>query len=407
MGKKLGLFAAVIALLAVVGGVSYFVVTRMRRREATGLASVPRDVLGVVSFNADRIRNFPPAQRLRQLAMAQPDVVRNWGPLVGACGFDPMDRIDTLTFAWDRTALTDRGPAAGLFVVALGRVNAAETMTCLGAAARSGRTPSMLVPQAPMNGHAVVTFASVGGAPSPNDPRVAILNNGVATGTAAAVQRAVNVADHREPGADGNDQLRGALRALDGELYAYGVVDVIALLQSLPPEAMASVRGLNVPGFSSAAAQLLAIQSSGVGLMRQGDGLRTAMVVTYRTSAEATNAATLVLQGIGLVRLGAMPEMVREEQRYMRQLLEAQAVDPSIAPQAAPVQQLFTLVNTLPDRVRVRADGATVHVELDVTGAEVSVIEAGARAMAASQASMGRMRGAERAMPVDPAPMAL
>ncbi len=404
MGKKLGLFAAVAALFVVIGGVTYFAVTRMRRQETTGLASVPRDVLGVVSINADRIRNFPPAQRMRQLAMAQPDVVRDWAPFVAACGFDPMDRLDTLTFAWGRTAFTEHSPVPGLSIVALGRVNAAEVMRCLAAAARMGRgTPASVVPLAPINGHPVVTFVSSGGTMSPNDPQLAIVNNGIVVGTATSVPRTVNVVDHREPGADRNDQLRGALGALNGELFMYGVVDVPALLQSLPAEALTAVQTLNVPGFSSAVTQLLTIQSSGIGIMRQGDGLRGAAVVTYRTSGEAVNAAAVAQQALGLVRLGMMSEVIREEQRYMRHVTEAQATDPTIAMQVAPVQQLFTLVNALPERVRVRADGATVHVELDITGGELTVIEGGVRALAATEAAMDRVRQLQYQTP-SPAP---
>ncbi|MEI8256846.1 MAG: hypothetical protein WCJ30_14325 [Deltaproteobacteria bacterium] len=404
MGKKLGLVAAVVALFAVIGGITYFAVTRMRRQETTGLASVPRDVLGVVSINVDRIRNFPPAQRLRQLAMSQPDVVRDWAPFVATCGFDPMDRLDTLTFAWDRTAFTEHSPVPGLSVVALGRVNTVEVMRCLAAAARVGRgTPSSVVPLAPINGHPVLTFVSSGGSMSANDPRLAIVSNGIVLGTAASVPRTVNVVDHREPGADRNDQLRGALGALNGELYMYGVLDVPALLQSLPPEALNAVQTLNVPGFSSAVTQLLTIQSSGLGLMRQGDGLRAAAVITYRTPAEATNAAAVAQQALGLVRLGMMSEVMREEQRYMRRVTEAQPLDPTLVMQVAPVQQLFTLVNSLPERVRVRADGSTVHVELDVSGAEVTVIEAGSRALAATETSMDRVRSLQYGAP-SPAP---
>lgn len=403
MGKKLTLVGAVVALLAVIGGVTYFAATRMRRRETTGLACVPRDVIGVVSFNADRIRSFPPVQRLRQLAMAQPDAQRFWVPFVAACGFDPLDRVNTLTLAWDRTVFTDHGSMPGLSVVALGRITTAEIMRAFAAMARLGQgRQSSIVPLAPINNHPVVTFVTAGEAPSADNPRVAVLDNGIVTGTAAGMQRAVNVADHREPGADRNDQLRGAMIALDGELFMYGVVDVAALLQSLPPSAMTGLQTMTIPGFPSAAAQLQTIQSSGMGLMRHGDGLRGAFVVNYRTSAEATNASTMAQMGVGLVRVGAMSEFVRQEQQYMARLQAAQALDPSIALQIAPIQQLFALVNALPARIVVRADGVTVHVELDVSGAEMNVIEAGSRALVASDASMTRTRRSQDLMPMAP-----
>jgi hypothetical protein len=393
MGKKAGLFAAVAALFVVIGVVTWFAISHMKRQEATGLASVPRDSLGVISINADRIRAFPPAQRLRQMVLAQPDVARNWGPVVAGCGFDPFDRVDTVTFAWDRSAFTTRGDMPGMSLVALGHVNATDAQRCLTAASRAGHgTPPNVVPLAPINGHPVITFLDPGDTMRPDEPRVAIVNNGVVLGTAAAVPRTVDVVDHRQPGADRNDLLRGALGALSGDLLVYGLLDVPTLLQSLPPEAMSAVQSLNVPGFAGAVAQLLSIQSAGAGIMRMGDGLRSALIVTYRTPAEATNAAAVSQQAIGLLRLGMMTELQREQQRFMQRVQETLPFDPTIAAQIMPVQAFFNLLNTVPDHIRIRADGQIARVELDLSGADVSVVENGIRAFAACEASFDRTR---------------
>lgn len=405
MGKKAGLFAAVAALFVVIGLVAWFAVSRMKRQEATGLATVPRDSLGVVSINADRIRAYPPAQRMRQFVLSQPDVAREWGPIVAGCGFDPMDRVDTVTFAWDRTAMTSHGDLAGMSLVALGRVNPTESQRCLTAASRAGRsTPPNVVPLAPINGHPVITFVGQGSTMSPDEPRMAIVANGVVAGAATAVPRTVSVVDHREPGADRNDLLRGALGALTGELLVYGVLDVPTLIQSLPPELMSGLTSANIPGFGGAIAQLLTLQSAGAAIMRVGDGLRGTFAVSYRTPAEATQAASVAQQGIGLLRLGMMSEVTRSEQRFMRRMTETQQFDPTITAQMMPVQQFFTLLNSLPDRIRVRADGQVVRVEMDLAAADVTVVESGVRAFVACDASFDRTRSQRYGIPSSSAP---
>jgi hypothetical protein len=186
--------------------------------------------------------------------------------------------------------------------------------------------------------------------------------------------------------------LRGALGALSGDLLAYGLLDVPTLLQSLPPEALAAVQTMSVPGFAGAVAQLLSIQSAGAGIMRMGDGLRGAVIVTYRTPGEASNAATVAQQGLGLLRLGMMTEVTREEQRFMRRITETQPFDPTISAQIMPVQAFFNLLNSVPDHIRVRADGQIARVELDLSGADVGVVENGIRAFVACDAAFDRTR---------------
>jgi hypothetical protein len=87
-----------------------------------------------------------------------------------------------------------------------------------------------------------------------------------------------------------------------------------------------------------------------------------------------------------------MTEVQREEQRFMRRITETQPFDPTISAQIMPVQAFFNLLNSVPDHIHVRADGQIVRVELDLSGADVGVVENGIRAFVACDAAFDRTR---------------